>query len=75
MSTINDFYEASNKKKRVRGNKGGTNIDNEAAELELFRCDDVMVTRLLGQLHDSATCREPQPRHVGFAVDTKKRRG
>lgn len=70
-ATNNGFYEALLKKKK--GSKGGTDVDNEAAELELFGCDDVMVTRLLGQLHDSATRSEPQTRHVRLAVETKKR--
>lgn len=58
-------------KNKKKGSKGGTDVDNEAAELELFGCDDVMVTRLLGQLHDSATRSEPQTRHVRLAVETE----
>lgn len=73
VSPIIDIYVVTHKKGRGRkGSIGGTNVNHEAAELELFGSDDVMVTRLLGQLHDSATCSEPQTGHVRFAADTKK---
>lgn len=52
--------------------KSETDIDNEAAELKLFRCDDVMVTGLLGQLHDGSTCGQPQTRHVWLTARRKK---
>lgn len=48
--------------------KGETDVDNEAAELKLFRCDDVMVTGLLGQLHNGSTGGQPQTRHVRLTV-------
>lgn len=53
--------------------KGETDVDNEATELELLRCDDVMVTRLLSQLHNGSTCGQPQARHVRLTA--RKERG
>lgn len=44
--------------------KKETHVDDEAAELKLFRCNDVMVTGLLSQLQNGTACCQPQSGHV-----------
>lgn len=49
----------------------GTHVNDEGTQVELLRCDDVMVTGLLRQLENGAPCSQAQAGHVRLAVETR----